>query len=105
MNGVANAATTPRTACRARRWQPTGLFFAFSVLTYNLYHVPMRLERMGALATVDRALAAVLDSGKDRSLWLAVSLKISAAMLDTFSAIRERCALVMQEGGNISETS
>jgi hypothetical protein len=34
-----------------------------------------------------------------------VYLKISAAMLDTFSAIRERCALVMQEGGAAPETS
>jgi hypothetical protein len=33
-----------------------------------------------------------------------VYLKISAAMLDTFSAIRERCALVMQEEA-VPETS
>jgi hypothetical protein len=31
-------------------------------------------------------------------------LKISTAMLDTFSAIRERCATVMQEGA-VPETS
>jgi len=34
-----------------------------------------------------------------------VYLKISAAMLDIFSAIRERCALIMQEGGTAPETS
>jgi hypothetical protein len=34
-----------------------------------------------------------------------VYLKISAAVLDIFSAIRERCALIMQEGGAAPETS
>jgi hypothetical protein len=32
-------------------------------------------------------------------------LKISAAMLPLFAAIRERCARVMREGGAIPETS
>ena len=32
-------------------------------------------------------------------------LKISAAMLDMFAAIRERCARIMREGGAIPETS
>ena len=32
-------------------------------------------------------------------------LKISAAMLDAFTAIRECCARVMREGGAIPETS
>ena len=32
-------------------------------------------------------------------------LKISAAMLDMFATIRERCALIMREGGAIPETS
>ncbi len=31
-------------------------------------------------------------------------LKISAAMLDMFAAIRERCAGIMREGGVIAET-
>lgn len=32
-------------------------------------------------------------------------LKINAAMLEMFSAIRERCARIMQEGGAVPETS
>jgi hypothetical protein len=34
-----------------------------------------------------------------------VFLKISAAMLDIFTAIRERCARIMREGGVVPETS
>jgi len=34
-----------------------------------------------------------------------VFLKISAAMLEVFAAIRERCALIMQEGGTAPEMS
>jgi hypothetical protein len=34
-----------------------------------------------------------------------VYLKISTSMLDIFSAIRERCALIMQEGAAAPETS
>jgi hypothetical protein len=34
-----------------------------------------------------------------------VYLKISAAMLDVFAPIRERCALIMQAGGAVPETS
>jgi hypothetical protein len=34
-----------------------------------------------------------------------VYLKISAAMLQMFAAIRERCARVMREGGAVPETS
>jgi hypothetical protein len=34
-----------------------------------------------------------------------VFLKINAAMLDVFTAIRERCARIMQEGGAVPETS
>jgi hypothetical protein len=32
-------------------------------------------------------------------------LKVGAAMLDMFAAIRERCARIMREGGTIPETS
>jgi hypothetical protein len=34
-----------------------------------------------------------------------VFLKISAAMLEVFAVIRERCALIMQQGGAALETS
>jgi hypothetical protein len=34
-----------------------------------------------------------------------VFLKISAAMLDMFAAIRERCARIMREGGAVLETT
>jgi hypothetical protein len=33
-----------------------------------------------------------------------VFLKISAAMLQMFAAIREHCALIMQEAGAVPET-
>jgi hypothetical protein len=34
-----------------------------------------------------------------------IFLKIGAAMLDMFAAIRERCARIMRQGGVIPETS
>ena len=40
------------------------------------------------------------DGGPDRTF-----LKISAAMLEMFAAIRERCTRVMREGGAVPETS
>jgi hypothetical protein len=39
------------------------------------------------------------------TLWSGVYLKISTSMLDIFSAIRERCALIMREGAAAPETS
>ena len=50
------------------------VFFSIGVLTYNLYlgfRSDRAWERMGALASADRALAAVPDGGQDRSPWSA----------------------------------
>jgi hypothetical protein len=58
-----------------------------------------------AFAGADRALAAVSDGGQERHHSRQVFLKISAAMLDAFTAIRECCVRVMRKDGAIPETS
>ena len=89
-------------------FRANAVFFAIGVLAYNLY-LGFRSE--------------ALDKGWERSQVQSVRwrlfqtagkivrhgrqmfLKISAAMLDMFAAIRERCACIMQEGGAIPDTS
>lgn len=84
------------------------VFFSIGVLTYNLY-LGFRSAALGSgwersqVQTVRWRLFQT--AGKIVRHGRRVYLKISAAMLDTFSAIRERCALVMQEGGAVPETS
>jgi hypothetical protein len=84
------------------------VFFSIGVLTYNL-HLGFRSDALGSgwersqVQTVRWRLFQT--AGKIVRHGRRVYLKISATMLDTFSAIRERCALVMQEGGAVPETS
>ncbi|MGO4870616.1 MAG: IS1380 family transposase, partial [Roseiarcus sp.] len=85
------------------------VFFSIGVLTYNLY-LGFRSAALGSgwersqVQTVRWRLFQT--PGKIVRHGRRVYLKISAAMLDVFSAIREHCALIiMQEGGAAPETS
>jgi len=84
------------------------VFFSIGVLTYNLY-LGFRSAALGSgwersqVQTVRWRLFQT--AGKIVRHGRRVYLKISAAMLDIFSAIRERCALIMQEGDAAPETS
>src|ERR1019366_5977104 len=83
-------------------------FFAIGVLTYNLYlgfrgaalgsgweHVQVQTMRWRLFQTAGK----IVRHGRQ------VFLKISAAMLEMFAAIRERCTRIMREGGAVPETS
>lgn len=89
-------------------FQANAVFFAIGVLTYNLY-LGFRIDALGKgwersqIQTVRWRLFQT--AGKIVRHGRQVYLKISVAMLDMFSAIRERCARVMQEGGVIPEIS
>jgi hypothetical protein len=84
------------------------VFFSIGVLTYNLY-LGFRSAALGSgwersqVQTVRWRLFQT--AGKIVRHGRQVFLKISAAMLEVFAAIRERCALIMQEGGAAPETS
>ena len=88
-------------------FEANAVFFSIGVLTYNLY-LGFRSTALGSgwersqVQTVRWRLFQT--AGKIVRHGRRVYLKISAAMLDTFSAIRERCAHVMQEGA-VPETS
>jgi len=84
------------------------VFFAIGVLAYNLY-LGFRSEALG-----DEWERSQVQSVRWRLFQTAgkivrhgrqMFLRISAAMLDLFSAIRERCARLMQEGGAIPDSS
>ena len=82
-------------------FKANAVFFSIGVLTYNLY-LGLRSTALGngwersQVQTVRWRLFQT--AGKIVRHGRRVYLKISAAMLDTFSAIRKRCATVMQEG-------
>jgi hypothetical protein len=89
-------------------FQANAIFFAIGVLTYNLYlgfrsHALGRGWERSQVQTVRWRLfqtgAKIVRHGRQ------MFLKIGAAMLDMFAAIRERCARIMREGGAIPETS
>ena len=84
------------------------VFFAIGVLTYNLYfgfrglalgpacqRAQVQTVRLRLFQTAGR----IVRHGRQ------VFLKINAAMLDVFTAIRERCASVVREAGAVPETS
>ena len=84
------------------------VFFAIGVLTYNLYfgfrglalgpacqRAQVQTVRWRLFQTAGR----IVRHGRQ------VFLKINAAMLDVFTAIRERCASVVREAGAVPETS
>ena len=83
-------------------------FFSIGALTYNLY-LGFRSHALGSgwehsqVQTVRWRLFQT--AGKIVRHGRQVFLKISAAMLDAFAAIRECCARVMREGGAIPKTS
>src|ERR1035437_8253315 len=83
-------------------------FFALGALAYNLY-LGFRGIALGQgwersqVQTVRWRLFQT--AGKIVRHGRQLFLKISAAMLDVFAAIRERCARFMQEGGAVPETS
>ena len=89
-------------------FQANAVFFAVGALTYNLY-LGFRSQALGSgcersqVQTVRWRLFQT--AGKIVRHGRRMFLKISAAMLDMFAAIRERCARIMREGGAIPETS
>ena len=89
-------------------FQANAVFFSIGVLTYNLY-LGFRSGPLGSgwersqVQTVRWQLFQT--AGKVVRHGRQVFLKISAAMLDIFTAIRERCARIMREGGVVPETS
>jgi hypothetical protein len=84
------------------------VFFAIGVLTYNLY-LGFRSDALGSgwersqVQTVRWRLFQT--AGKIVRHGRQTFLKIGAAMLDLFAAIRERCTRIMREGGAIPQTS
>lgn len=84
------------------------VFFAIGVLTYNLY-LGFRADALGSgweRAQVQTVRWRLFQTaGKVVRHGRQLFLKISAAMLDQFAAIRERCARLMREGGAVPETS
>jgi hypothetical protein len=89
-------------------FQANAVFFAIGVLTYNLY-LGFRTAALGRewagsqIQTVRWRLFQM--AGKIVRHGRQMFLKVSAAMLEVFTAIRERCARIAQEGGAVPETS
>jgi len=89
-------------------FEANAVFFSIGVLTYNLY-LGFRGAALGdgwersQVQTVRWRLFQT--AGKIVRHGRQVYLKISAAMLRMFAAIRERCVRVMREGGAVPETS
>jgi hypothetical protein len=87
-------------------FQANAVFFSIGVLTYNLY-LGFRTDALGSgwersqVQTVRWRLFQT--AGKIVRHGRQMVLKISAAVLEMFAAIRERCALIMREGGAIPE--
>jgi Transposase DDE domain group 1 len=89
-------------------FQANAAFFAIGVLTYNLYlgFRGVALGKEWGRAQVQTVRWRVFQTaGKIIRHGRQVFLKISAAMLDMFTAIRECCARFMLEGGAVPETS
>ena len=89
-------------------FEANAVFFSIGVLTYNLY-LGFRCDALGSgweRAQVQTVRWRLFQTaGKIVRHGRQVYLKISAAMLDVFTTIRERCARVMREGGAVPETS
>ena len=91
-----------------RRILCSAVFFAIGVLTYNLY-CGFRADALGSgweRAQVQTVRWRLFQrAGKivrhGRQVWL----KISAAMLATFAAVRNHCARLLVEEGAVAETS
>lgn len=89
-------------------FQANAVFFSIGVLTYNLY-LGFRTAALGqdwARSQIQTARWRLFQTaGKIVRHGRQVFLKISAPMPDVFTAIRARCAQIMQEGGPVPETS
>jgi hypothetical protein len=89
-------------------FEANAVFFCIGVLTYNLY-LGFRDAALGSgweRAQVQTVRWRLFQTaGKIVRHGRQLFLKISTAMVDEFKAIRERCALVMREGGAVPETS
>lgn len=89
-------------------FEANAVFFSIGVLTYNLY-LGFRSEALGSgwersqVQTVRWRLFQT--AGKIVRHGRQVYLRIGAAMLDVFTAIRECCARIIREGGAVPETS
>lgn len=89
-------------------FQANAVFFAIGALTYNLY-LGFRGVALGK--EFERAQVQTVrwrlfqTAGKIVRHGRQLFLKISAAMLSVFAAIRERCARFMREGSVMPETS
>jgi hypothetical protein len=89
-------------------FQANAVFFAIGGLTYNLYlgfrgvALGKEWERSQGQTVRWRLFQT---AGKIVRHGRQLFLKNSAAMLDVFAAIRERCARFIQEGGAVPETS
>lgn len=83
-------------------------FFAIGVLAYNLY-LGFRCDALGSgweRAQVQTVRWRLFQTaGKIVHHGRQLFLKISAAMVDVFTAIRECCARIMREGGAVPQTS
>ena len=89
-------------------FQANAAFFAIGVMTYNLYlgFRGVALGKEWQRAQVQTVRWRLFQTaGKIVRHGRQTFLKISAAMLAVFTAIRECCAHFMQEGGVIPETS
>ncbi|MGH6673702.1 MAG: transposase [Xanthobacteraceae bacterium] len=88
-------------------FQANAGFFAIGVLAYNLY-LGFRSEALGngwERLQVQSVRWRLFQTAGKIVHGRKMVLKISAAMLDMFSAIRQRCARLMQQGGAIPDTS
>jgi hypothetical protein len=89
-------------------FQANAVFFAIGVLTYNLF-LSFRSDALGSgweRSQVQTARWRLFQTaGKIIRHGRQMFLRISAAMLDMFAAVRERCARIMREGGVILESS
>ncbi|MBU6298189.1 MAG: IS1380 family transposase [Alphaproteobacteria bacterium] len=84
------------------------VFFAIGVLAYNLY-LGFRRQALGSgweRSQVQSVRWRLFQTaGKIVRHGRQLVLKISAAMIEVFTAIRQRCAEIMREGGAVPETS
>jgi hypothetical protein len=88
-------------------FQANAVFFAIGadLQSVSRLSLPMRLEADGSSQVQTVRWPLFQTAEKFVRHGRQMFLKISAAMLDLFTAIRERCARILREGGAIPETS
>jgi hypothetical protein len=89
-------------------FQANAVFFAIGALTYSLY-LGFRSHALGSGSECSQVQTVrwrlFQTAGKIVRHGRQMLLKVSAAMLEIFAAIRERWARIMQEEGAIPETA